>query len=321
MKCARAAKISSLFVIAAFYIYFVWAAISVSLPSENHPIQFYSNQTRHDFRLTLKEALKSAKRSIHITMYGLTDPDMVSLLQKKAEAGVDVKVFFDARAGENSLSSPVQLFPLRGKGLKHRKIVVIDDKLVFLGSANMTTTSLVAHDNLSVGLYHPELARYLTSNPKDPFYFKGGELWLLPHKEALNRLLSLIKGAKEKIFVSMFTLTHPILVEKLALAHKQGIEVTVAIDYFAGRGSSAKALETLRQSGVQILLSQGQQLLHHKWMRIDDKTLVMGSANWTKAAFSANQDFFLILSPLTPEQIRYFNTLCRIINLESKQPL
>ena len=193
-------------------------------------------------------------------MYGFSDPDMAKLLQKKASQGVDVKVFYDERGSESLLSAPVQIFPMKGKGLKHRKIVVIDDQIAFLGSANMTPSSLTAHDNLSVGIYNPELASYLTSNPKDPFFFEHGELWLLPHPEAFQRILSLLAAAQHQIFVSMFTLTHPGLIDALIAAHDRGIRVTVAVDYYAGRGAGAKAIQKLRGHGVRTLLSLGLSL-------------------------------------------------------------
>lgn len=305
------------FLIAALFAYFIWAATTPELPTPEKPVVFYSNQLRQDFRYCLKESLKKANRSIHITMYGFTDSGLAALLQKKAADGIDVKVFFDARgSGDPRLCPPIQAFPLKGKGLKHRKIVVIDDEVVFLGSANMTPSSLTAHDNLSVGLLDPQLAKNLTGAQVSPFFFNQGELWLLPHPEALQRLVSCICTAKDKIFVSMFTLTHPILIQALIDARQRGVQVHVAIDYFAGRGAGAKAVKTLGENGVRVMLSQGQQLLHHKWMLADD-TLILGSANWTKAGFSANQDFFVIFDILTSDQKNYFKKLCHIIDQES----
>lgn len=307
----------SLFLVAAFYIWFVWAAVTPDLPTSDRPFVFYSNQARQDLRLALREALKRASSSIHITMYALTDEDIVQLLKQKASAGVDVKVYFDPRGAETSLPAPIQSFPIKGRGLMHRKIVVIDNALVFLGSANMTTSSLVIHDNLSVGLYHPKMAQFLKSSPDHPFHFDQGELWLLPDKNALPRIKELLQSAQEKIFIAMFTLTHPELVDMLIQAHQRGVDVTLAVDYYTGRGASEKALRRLRGHGVKVLLSQGQQLLHHKWAWIDGKRLVLGSTNWTKAAFKRNQDCFLIFHDLPENQKNYIENLKEIIELEA----
>ena len=43
----------------------------------------------------------------------------------------------------------------------------------------------------------------------------------------------------------------------------------------------------------------------------------MGSANWTKAAFTRNEDFLLILSSLNHAQKKFILDLYRILELES----
>ena len=73
----------------------------------------------------------------------------------------------------------------------------------------------------------------------------------------------------------------------------------------------------MEKEGIIILLSQGRELLHHKWAIFDDELLVIGSANWTKAAFSKNHDFLLFLSSLGEKQINYLTELWEVIKAES----
>ena len=58
------------------------------------------------------------------------------------------------------------------------------------------------------------------------------------------------------------------------------------------------------------------QLLHHKWALIDKETLIVGSANWTTAAFTKNQDCFLVL-PLKEKEQKFMKNLWKVIQLES----
>jgi len=69
----------------------------------------------------------------------------------------------------------------------HQKIIVIDHKMVFIGSANMTPTSLRMHDNLVAGFVSEPIAQFLEKHkPFTPGYFRTKiarqdvELWLLP---------------------------------------------------------------------------------------------------------------------------------------------
>lgn len=321
---AKKYKLFSFLFIAAFYGWFIYAATTPELPSQKNPLVFYSNQKRQDLYLTLREAFKQATHSIHLTMYALTEPKMITTLKDKAASGVDVKIFYDPSAADKKLPPPIQSFPIKSRGLMHRKIVVIDDSVVFLGSANMTAASLSLHDNLTCGIYHPDLSHFLQNQANASFKFtiqtQPAELWLLPNKtgEALTTLLAQIASAKESISIAMFTLTHTALVDALIQAHQRGVKVTLAIDYYAGRGAGQKAIKTLTAAGVKILLSQGVQLLHHKWAYIDRRTLVLGSTNWTKAAFTKNQDCLLFLFDLSSQQKKYLDNLWKVILLESK---
>jgi cardiolipin synthase len=67
-------------------------------------------------------------------------------------------------------------------------------------------------------------------------------------------------------------------------------------------------------------LNTGNKLLHYKFAYIDETILVNGSANWTNAAFKVNDDYFIVLYPLTPEQQAKMNKLWSVIVKESEKP-
>jgi phosphatidylserine/phosphatidylglycerophosphate/cardiolipin synthase-like enzyme len=320
------AKKSRLFIasllLAALYAFLIRAALCPSLPSPHQPLLFYSNQKRDDLRLVLKRAFKQAQKSIDITMYAITDPELLLQLEKKSQQGTAIHLFHDRH---NTPSTSLSATPIKTKGLMHRKIVVIDNSQIFLGSANLTTSSLLLHDNLTLGFYHPALAHFL-QNPYPPsFHFtidnQPAEIWLLPAPGALEALLKALQNARSSIFVAMFTLTHPDLLQALVDAQRRGITVTVALDRYAARGASKKAVDFLRFHHIPLLFSQGLQLLHHKWAYIDRSSLILGSTNWTKAAFTKNQDCLLFLHHLNIKQLKLFDRLCDTIQSESGDSL
>ena len=260
-------------------------------------------------------------------MYGITDPNVISLLARKAAEGIPVSIEYDKKASSpkllKTLPPEVHLHASTSKGLMHRKILIIDQTTLFLGSANLTTASLKHHDNLVVGLYCPPLANFLQHPTSQSFAFTAegiqGEIWLLPDKEhkALQQLTATLNSAKRSIQMAMFTLTHPDIANTLIAAHTRGVKVDVAVDYFTARGASKKCVEKLCQAGVTVHLSRGQELLHHKWALIDEEALIMGSANWTKAAFQKNEDFLIFFPKLAPVQTKFLKKLWKTIDLES----
>jgi phosphatidylserine/phosphatidylglycerophosphate/cardiolipin synthase-like enzyme len=93
--------------------------------------------------------------------------------------------------------------------------------------------------------------------------------------------------------------------------------VSVIIDMHSGLGASAKGIQRMKDEGIQVFMSQGIQLMHHKFLWIDEKILLTGSANWTKSAFYKNSDCFLVLHSLSKEQKAFMKKLWRQLKAES----
>ena len=92
------------------------------------------------------------------------------------------------------------------------------------------------------------------------------------------------------------------------------MNVYVALDFYAARGASKKALQRFYEQGIPCYISLGgSKLLHHKWAIIDGSILLLGSANWTVSAFNKNDDCIFKLSPLTQKQNRYFMKIWKSI--------
>ncbi len=269
-------------------------------------------------------AIHGASRSIHLVMFGLSDRAILSALSKKISEEVKTTVYYDTGGSVKVYKylGGGDIHPIKNAGLMHQKILVLDDQMVFIGSANMTSASLRMHDNLVIGMVSRNVAKFLKEHePYTPGYLHtmvGGqdlELWLLPDPRghALTELRKQIRNAQRSIQIALFTLTHPGLIEEVIDAYNRGVKVTIVVDMQSGMGASSKAVERLKKADVPVYLSQGVQLLHHKFIYIDEKTLVTGSANWTKAAFYKNSDCILALHNLNSDQKRFMSHLWRQI--------
>jgi phosphatidylserine/phosphatidylglycerophosphate/cardiolipin synthase-like enzyme len=319
-----------LFTILLFCIWFVYRSLSPDLPKASEAPRLYSNQCQQDIRNTLLSALRQTSRSIHLVMFGLSDRAILSALRDKIEEHVPTRIFYDTGGSAKIYKhlSGSELHPIKNPGLMHQKIVVLDQELVFIGSANMTSASLKMHDNLVVGFVNRNIAKFLEQHePYTPGYIRsivGGqeiEIWLLPDPRghALTELKKKIRSATRSIRIALFTFTHPGLVDEVIYAYNRGVQVSVVIDMHSGLGASAKAVESLKKAGVPVHLSRGTQLLHHKFIYIDERTLVMGSANWTKAAFYKNSDCILALHHLNSEQKKFMNQLWRAVETSAQK--
>lgn len=308
----------------------------IVLPSSDHEIELYSNQTNDNLSTLFTEAIQNAQKSITLSIYSLTDPQILRALQKATENSIAVTIICDAKASPHITSYLPQATLIRRftKGLMHQKILIIDEHMVILGSANLTTHSLKIHGNLVVGLDHLSLAQALEKRAKS-MTEEGGytplpvltteiqeqhlELWSLPdNPQAADRIKKLLRTAQKTIQVAMFTFTRQDFTEELIRAFLRGVKVEVVIDRYSGGGTSHKVAKALDTHHIEVTLSTGNKLLHHKFALIDGEILINGSANWTKAAFQENDDYFMVLYPLTAAQKVKMEHLFQIIRSESK---
>jgi cardiolipin synthase len=296
-------------------------ATTVTLPEVGEPTVLYSNQVNDDLKQTFDQAIRKADHSILMIIYSLVDRKIIQSLRQKADEGLEVTVICDPEASvgvQNKLGPKVHTYMRRGQGIMHQKILVTDQSRVWIGSANMTTQSFRVHGNLVVGFHSKELAEMMYEKGKS--MIKTGlkkpithrnfeineqqvEMWFLPEEQnAILRIQKLIQSAQKTIQVAMFTWTRFDLAEDLIEAHKRGVIVEVALDRSSANGASQKVANLLTLEGIPVMLNSGDGLLHHKMMIVDDETLLVGSANWTKAAFEKNNDCFVVISPLNQAQ-------------------
>ena len=318
----------------------------VSLKSEtpfpsasSSEVSLYANQLDDNLTDLFTSAIDKAEDSVLLIVYSLTDKKIIDSLKNISKKGVAVRVICDAKTSPNvnfKLGSKIETLQRFSTGLMHQKILVIDRRKIWIGSANMTLESLKLHGNLVSEINDESLASYLISKAhtmklegltqpiqKKDFIFDTQkiEMWFLPdNKEAPLYLKNLIDSAKKTLKIAMFTWTRNDLAEAVIKASKRGVKTEVAIDNCSGKGASAKIVTLLKDNKIDIVLSRGGPLLHHKFLYIDEAILVNGSANWTKAAFTKNDDCFMVIHPLTQQQIEKMEALWKVIKRDSIKP-
>lgn len=272
------------------------------------PIHIYSSICQDNLLKVVLKAIEESKSSIHLSIYSLTDEILISALNKKAKDGISITVIHDPstpREGIEKLSN-IKCIPYKTRGLMHQKILIIDRKKIFIGSANFTTESLRLHDNLIIQFISQELSDLILSEEVKVCPINGQEVefWPLPKKskEGAKKVISMIENAQRSLKVAMYTWTHPQITESIIAAKKRGIKVEVILDRNQALGAGKKITQQLIKNGINIWIGPSHKMMHHKFMIIDDQTFVSGSANWTQAAFSRNEECFVIIYEITLHQ-------------------
>lgn len=318
--------------IISFYFWLADAVTTVELPDNSTPLKFYSTELRDDLTLAYTDAISKANESVTLIIYTLTETQIFNALKAKSEEGCSVKVICDAKTSmdvEKRLGRKVKVLKRFTPGLMHQKILIVDGHTTWIGSANMTQGSLRHYGNLVTAIHSKAIATLALAKANS--FTPDDRMMLLPHHTfsvanqkvelsflpddtfAVERLKSLLQSAKKTVRIAMFTFTHLGLAQEIIKTKKRGVKVEVVVDSNNAIGCGAKVFDLLERNGVSIKRSRGNVLMHHKFMYLDEHTLVNGSANWTISAFDKNDDCFFILHPLDEEQRQFMNRLWKTI--------
>ena len=290
MRKVKKYSLAILFVVSLIGL--IWSGLHLPLPSQNTPLRYYSQH--HSHKLLILKAIDSAQDSIDLSIFSLTDTDLIAHLNAKASK-VPIHIHYDPKHSAKltqAMHPSIKLTPKSGVKLMHRKILIIDRKLTLIGSTNMTKPSLIFHKNEMVGLYSAEIATWLAENLAEKnrsqhFTLNSHSIaiYLLPHNNALNALLKVIDQAHTQIEGQLFCLNHPQIIQSLQSAQSRGVNIHFTLD--KGQGNQ-------KRNEFPITYSKGYELLHSKSCQIDT-TKIIGSVNWTRSGFKKNGEILLII--------------------------
>ncbi len=267
----------------------------------------------------LLKALSRAQGSIYLSSFGYSDPELDQVLQAKADQGLSITVVYDRTLPPPPLVGPhVSLIKDKRSGLMHRKVVIIDEKTLFLGSTNATESSYKLHYNHMIQMEDEKLAAAVVE--AKPYETAQFTFYPLPaqKKEVIRALGDLIDHAEKKIYLAIFTLTHQVIINKIIESRLRGVDVQIVIDQQMARGASLKAINELKKYDIPLFVQRGSSLFHHKCALIDDR-FVLGSANWTKSGFEKNREYLIIFWKLEKTDLTQVEQFTQSITRASKR--
>ena len=313
-----------------------------------------------DYDTSLAEmaaAIREAREYVHVEFYILksdeaTD-DFFRALEEASARGVVVRVLLDhwanlvkpyhrstlrrldAMGAEWRFALPVQ--PLKGRWQRpdlrnHRKILVIDGDVAFLGSQNITHASYNLKANVRRGLRWVDLMVRLdgpiVSSVNAVFlsdWFsevgdvpEGVDLKEMeagsgdldcqvvpsgPGFEVENNLrlfLGLLYAAQRRIaMISPYFVPDEALLLAITAATKRGVQVDLFVseegDQAVVYHAQRSYYEALLRAGVRIWLYPKPYILHTKGLTIDDEVAVIGSSNMDMRSFGLNMVVSLLV--------------------------
>ena len=296
--------------------------------------------------------IRTAERYVHVEFYIMswdaTTSDFFEALAEVAARGVKVRLLFDhigtARIpGYRDLIKKLEqtaiewhpmlpIQPLKGKWRRpdlrnHRKIVVVDGQIAFVGSLNMIDASYHNPKHERAGRKWRELVMQV-SGPvvfsldivfATDWYIETDEILRedvrphayevepgdvvcqvvpsgpgFPDENNLRLFNSLIYSAQRRLSItSPYFVPDDSLLYAITTAAQRGIDVELFVgeqgDQFMVHHAQRSYYEALLRAGVKIYLYPAPFVLHSKHFSVDDDVTVIGSSNMDIRSF--NLDF------------------------------
>lgn len=308
---------------------------------------------------TMTDAVAAAKDSVLCEFYILaldevTEP-FFAAVEAAAQRGVRVYVLFDhigsrrvrgyrrmvkrLRASGAQWRPMLPVMPLRGKYQRpdlrnHRKILVVDQAVCFLGSLNLIERGYHKRAKRGKRLLWQELvtrvegpvvaslsAVFLTD-----WYSETGELLVdlatpvgpdgasgaldcqavpsgpgYDNDNNLKLFNSLLYHAKRRVsLTSPYFVPDESLTSAITTAAERGVEVELFVSELGDQAlvfhAQRSYYEVLLRAGVRIYLYPAPYILHAKHFTIDDDLAVIGSSNMDMRSFSLNLEVVLLVS-------------------------
>ena len=277
----------------------------------------------------LKKEIDSAEETIDFAVYGINNqPEIYNALVNAYNRGVKIRWVADYdKKDQNYYPDTLKLqkiittyntdkeTDLSGQSaIMHNKFFIFDNKKVFTGSANITSTDIAGfNSNISVLLNSEQVAQIFTQEfeqmyngafhkdkkayPKEKININGIELGVFfsPQDKIITKeILPIINNAKSYIYIPVFYITKKELVNELIAAHNRGVEVKIIND--ATNASNKYTIHhQLREAGIKVKTENYAGKLHSKAMIIDDEYSIIGSMNFTNSGEKRNDENVVII--------------------------
>jgi phospholipase D len=132
-----------------------------------------------------------------------------------------------------------------------------------------------------------------------------------PEGQCTDKIVDVINSAQSSIFVATYAFTCPRISEALRDAYKRGIDVELLIDKSQLKEKYSQ-LPFLLDGGISVFIDSAEGLAHNKTMIIDERFVLTGSFNWTRAANSKNAENILLIEDPSLAQIYMKNWESRV---------
>jgi phosphatidylserine/phosphatidylglycerophosphate/cardiolipin synthase-like enzyme len=119
-------------------------------------------------------------------------------------------------------------------------------------------------------------------------------VYFSPNGGVTDAIVRELGRAQHSIMVQAYSFTSAPIAKALLDAHKRGVKIIAVLDK-SNQTDKYSAATFLANAGIPVLIDAEHAIAHNKVIVIDDRTVLTGSFNFSKAAEEKNAENLLIL--------------------------
>lgn len=119
------------------------------------------------------------------------------------------------------------------------------------------------------------------------------EVLFFPSEDSFDRVIQVLKSAKQSLDICVFTITDDRIAEVLLRHQQAGLQIRVISDDEKAADLGSDVIDLARQ-GIRVRFDDSPDHMHHKFAILDNRLLLTGSFNWTRSASLRNQENLII---------------------------
>ena len=258
----------------------------------------------------LVDAIRTAKASLRLKMFVLTDERLIAEVVGAHRRGVAVRVMLNPARRSGKEDNVASRYALAAAGvavrdsspafeLTHEKSLVVDGAAAYVMSLNWEKRNLrKTRDFAVVTTERDEVDEVAACFDADwarvPFAPPGASPLVWCNRNARERFARFVDAATTTLWLQNERYQDPVVVDRIVRAAKRGVDVRVLTrrPHALKEAKLIEALAGLRamqDAGAKVHRMKGLKL-HGKAMIADETRAIVGSVNLTPGSFDARRD-------------------------------
>jgi phosphatidylserine/phosphatidylglycerophosphate/cardiolipin synthase-like enzyme len=119
-------------------------------------------------------------------------------------------------------------------------------------------------------------------------------VYFSPQGGATEAIVQVLGQAQKSVFVQAYSFTSAPIAKALVQAHQRGVKVEAILDK-SNVTAKYSAADFLLHAGIPTYIDAAHAIAHNKVMVVDDRVVITGSFNFTKAAENNNAENLLVI--------------------------